>query len=291
MKLYGLLHVGLRASAAAVVFVSVAQAALIPSGAPINPGTNPAVGTGGRSVLTPAPAVYEIAGSCPWLVPALNAEGFSKANGWTINTQALQGNIQLNTYNAWVNSYGQVTAGGMTVAATNAPGDGGAGITLTYQPNTNMGTTDPSGAGVHWISVIYDNKPTAFEKANGAAYSPGYTVTLDNGYLGGTKVPNNPFYDGVAPATGYAGNSTTFIDVPDDVLRSNADIEFQTFIATWNPNDANDRTKGGTITIYDGVWWGFQLPVPEPSTWVMLIMGGGGVCIAAFRSRPARRRH
>jgi hypothetical protein len=31
-----------------------------------------------------------------------------------------------------------------------------------------------------------------------------------------------------------------------------------------------------TLTIYDGVWWGFQAStVPEPSTWILLLMGCG----------------
>jgi hypothetical protein len=60
-------------------------------------------------------------------------------------------------------------------------------------------------------------------------------------------------------------------------------FEAQTFLASWSPkvapgasNSANSAAViggGGTITIYDGAWWGFQLAVPEPSSYVLMISG------------------
>ena len=53
--------------------------------------------------------------------------------------------------------------------------------------------------------------------------------------------------------------------------------QFQVFLAT-----DNARTK--TLTIYDGVWWGYEAAasVPEPSTWILLASG----CGIARRVRP-----
>lgn len=266
---------------ASCCFVSAAQAGLlIPNGNPT--GVNPAVGTGGKSVLNPAPALYRIAGDCPWVIDALIVQGYNKANGWTINTQALQGDIQLDIYLPWVNEYPALKLGKYSFPATKSNGMGGAEIGLTYLPNTKAGSTDPTDA--RWISVIYENVPLPYEKANGQPYTNGYWATLDNGYNSKNTLnpPNNPFYEGLT-GEGYAANKTTFVDIPSDTLRSNADIQFQTFVASWNPVNANDRTKGGTITLYDGVWWGFTLPAPEPSTWVMLVMGAGTIVVARWR--------
>jgi hypothetical protein len=247
----------------ALVLVAAAQAALLPNGNPT--GTNPAVGPGGKSTLFPAPAQYVSAASSPWLTPGLDAQGFSAANGWTVNKIALQGNIRLDRSLPWTDAIPSFSQGEFLVFHTPEPGFGGAEIGLHYLPSVAGGSTDPHGAGVHWISVIHDNDPLDYELANGVAAPGGYTISLDNGYLGTLQAPGNPFYDGLA-ADGFFADTSDFLDVPFDLLKSGADIEFQTFIATWSPNDQSDPTKGGTINVYDGVAWGVQLPVPEPST-------------------------
>jgi hypothetical protein len=97
----------------AIVAISIdVQAAnlLTPNGNPTGPAL--AVGTAGTSALNVNPASYRVAGDCPWVVPALNAEGFNAANGWTINTVALTGNdITLGTYLDYADVQPAITQG------------------------------------------------------------------------------------------------------------------------------------------------------------------------------------
>jgi hypothetical protein len=258
--------------------LGASAALLIPNGNPT--GANPASQWNGSSTLVPSPASYRVAGDCPWIIPALNAEGFNAANLWTINTVALNGDITLGTYVPWVNTDPAITQGAFNFPAEGKLGFGGANIGLGYNPKAG----DPTGAGVHWIQVIHTNSPSAFGTGNaGGVPVGGYTNYIDNGYNGNAgngfnpPTPNNPFYDDLG--AGYAANSTDFVDAPARVIANGVDWQAQVFVATWAPNNANDRTKGGTITLYDGVWWGFQLAVaagvtdvflvPEPTTVVM----------------------
>jgi len=60
------------------------------------------------------------------------------------------------------------------------------------------------------------------------------------------------------------------------------DDEFQVFLAT-------DNTTTKTLTIDDGVWWGYQAAaVPEPSTWILLVSGCGSVAFARRRELQVR---
>jgi len=61
------------------------------------------------------------------------------------------------------------------------------------------------------------------------------------------------------------------------------DDEFQVFLAT-------DNTTTKTLTIYGGVWWGYQAAtVPEPSTCFLLVSGCGIVAFARRRDLRARQ--
>ena len=238
-----------------------------PSGASkAGPATN-----GGYTLLNVDPANYRTAGNCPWLLPALNAQGFNAANGWTINFFALTGNIELDTYLAWVDTAPAFTQGKYSDPATPYPGEGGAELGLGYKPQGG----DPTGAGVHWIQVIRTNAPSAFGGGNGVnpPGDPGYTYYLDDGWTGQTIPPSNPFYDG-----GYDADSTDFSDTPYRDLLSGDNWQAQVFIATEPVNK--------TLDIYDGVWWGFSNPTPEPGT--LLLFGSGFVGLSTFLRK---RRH
>lgn len=271
-----------RSFVAALVVLSGSGVALgsfdTPNGNPTGPAVALSATNGGRSFLDPSPAQYMVAGSCPWLTPALNAQGYSAANGWTINRIALQGSITLGTYRAWADTDPSVSKGGMSLAAENSPGQGGATIALTYNASTAANTTDPSGASVRWLQVIRTNAASGFGTANGnTTFDPGFTIYLDNGWNNSptNTPPNNPFYGGddIDSSTGYAANDTAFLDRPRRDLLIGTDWEAQAFVSTW------DRANK-VINIYDGVWWGFQT-LPTPGTGAMMALAG----IVAVRRR------
>ena len=98
----------------------------------------------------------------------------------------------------------------------------------------------------------------------------------------------NPTYDGGYTVMGNGANTTydsksdltadptTFIDTPTQPLANGLNTQFQVFLVT-----DNARTK--TLTIYDGVWWGYSAapnPSPEPSTWILLASGCGIIAVA-----------
>ncbi len=272
---------GARSLAAALVVLSGSSVALgtfnIPNGNPTGPAVAQSA-NGGYVFLDPSPAQYMIAGSCPWLTPALDAQGYSVANGWTINRIALQGSITLGTYRAWADTDPDVAKGGMSLGAENSLNSGGATIALTYTASTAMGTTDPSGDSVRWLQVIRTNRPSGFGTANGdSTFNAGFTIYLDNGWTGNNTPPTNPFYGGddTDSSTGYAANATAILDRPSRLVDIGTDWEAQAFVSTWD-------SANKVINIYDGVWWGFQT-LPSPGTGTMLALAG----LVAMRRRRA----
>jgi len=74
----------------------------------------------------------------------------------------------------------------------------------------------------------------------------------------------------------------TLVQVANKQLTNGMDDEFQVFLAT-------DNTTTKTLTIDDGVWWGYQAAaVPEPSTWILLVSGCGSVAFARRRELQVR---
>jgi hypothetical protein len=256
---------------------------------------------------------YMAAGTCTWLKPALAAEGYSFGTGakqWTLNYMTLPAAaISLTTYLAWVNTKPAATGGDTTLAAAAAgaqQGNGGLAVGLTYNPSAaaiTAGDPNPKGAAyLNWISVLATTNPYGFGTTYGVNVGNGFTAEIDNDYLGGGKLPDNPFYGGVNNGTGaFAGDSTGMVDRPSQPLPTALNkpytFEAQSFLASWVPNvnpggsntTAGVIAGGGTITVYDGVWWGFQLSVPEPSTYALMI-SGGIYGLVAWSYRTARKR-
>lgn len=272
----------------AAVFVLLISAAtsraalLAPYGNP--PYNNsPANDPAGSAYLNPLPASYRVAGDCPWVIPALQAQGFTKANNWTINTQALVGDIELDVYMPWTNLRPGFTQGTIVRPSANVPGQGGAAIGLGYDPDPSAGSNDPSGVGVHWLQVIHTNNPLdlAWAQANGVNAGGGYYNYIDD--QGNPAF--DPYYD-----TQAAANTTDFVDRPSRNLGTNIDWQAQVFIATETLNNPLDRSQGGTLTLYDGVWWGFTLvaPVPEPASILLAGCGLGCLVVVAWRNRSGR---
>jgi hypothetical protein len=248
---------------------------------------------------TPNPAQFITQGNCPWLLPALSAQGFAQAdnsnprgysgaNGWTINFASLQGSFTLNNYYPWADRQPPFSLNGLSVTDRSGAKTGGSIFGLTY----SGAGTDPVGTSAEWIQVIRANDASANEKRFGYDAGGGFTYFLDD-FWGGNTIANNgtgnPTYDGgytvngtTNTSKGYVSNPTTFMDNPASALTNGLDVEFQVFLA-------KDDAASKTLTIYDGVWWGFTA-IPEPGSWLVFVSGCGVAVVFGRRRAVARRR-
>ena len=180
-----------------------------------------------------------------------------------------------------------------TYAATNDGTLGGADFTITYTP----GAGDPTGGNVRWMQVIDTNMPSTRGVTYGVPGSPsGYTAYLDN--AGPDDNTNNPpvdpYYGWLTATnpnditTSTAANSTSFTDTPALPLVNGRVWEAQAFVCS--ETDSLDPHQPDItdhyVTMYGGVWWGFQ-DVPEPST--LALLGIGAVNLIAYAWRKRRR--
>lgn len=229
----------------------------------------------GTSTLTPWRASYRRAGNCDWLMQALRAQGFDDRHAdatkrWTINKRELAGDIILDTYKAFVDERPVVNISDFTVYEKRPdPGVGGAAFGLRYR----SGEGDPT-TGLHWIQVIRTNVPLSGGDAPGA-----YSIYLDNA---DNRAAGAPWYE--APGDGVHGTfqdaqrRTNFwmADRPSRAIVDGVDWQAQVFLAT---GDIARRT----LTIYDGVWWGFGLSTNVPSPGSLALLGLGGLAAARRR--------
>ena len=140
------------------------------------------------------------------LSDVLGAQGFTAANGWTINRFNLQGNMTLNTYLAFAEAKPAYNSpdGSLIFPGGAVPGAGGAELGLTYNPQG----TDPSGFGVHWIQIVATNDP--IPNPNGSVQAGnGTTYYVDDAAVDNPTM-DGPWYD--QPDT--FANSTNFFDAP-----------------------------------------------------------------------------
>ena len=177
-----------------------------------------------------------------------------------------------------------VTQGTIVRPAQNVAGQGGVAIGLGYDADTSVGSLDPTGAGVHWVQVIHTNDPLnlAWVQANGVNAGGGYYNYIDDE----GNPAFNPYYDTLA-----AANSTDFVDRALRILGGNVDWQAQVFLATETLTNPLDRSQGGTLTLYDGVWWGFALvaPVPEPASIILAGCGLGCLVVVVWRKHAYQR--
>ncbi|MBI5763502.1 MAG: hypothetical protein HZA51_08265 [Planctomycetes bacterium] len=248
-----------------------------PDGNPTGPAS--ASGPQGTSTLGPSPAIPMLAGTCPWLVPALAAQGFDDDGADNINGNADDWNIvyvnlpenalRLRQYNAWYGT--QPGSPDYTCGDLNAFGprgganSGGATMCLTYSDQTVAPPSD------HWIQVLRE-KP---QSADGMQYGnctiePGYCYHIDN--LNNGLPRPDPFYD-----TAYYASAKSFSDRPFHDIIAGYDWQFQVFPSKVSAPAADGRT----LTIYDGLWWGFN--TPEPGCAALLSFG------LLFTRRQGRR--
>src|SRR5262249_20041361 len=87
----------------------------------------------------------------PSLAQVLAAQGYSAANGWTINRFSLSGSLTLGTYRAWAENSPELAQGSLiTKPAQDHLGSGGSQIGLGY----SAAGSDPSGASAHWLQIV-----------------------------------------------------------------------------------------------------------------------------------------
>jgi len=212
------------------------------------------------------------------LSDVLGAQGFTAANGWTINRFNVQGNVTLNAYLAWTETAPAYTSpsGLINYAAAAHPGAGGAELGLTYNPQG----ADPSGADVHWLQIISTNAPDPNYPHGTAQDGSGLTYYVDDGPVA-NPTASGPWYD----LTG-AANSTDFFDAPARTYAGSTQWLGMVFIGTWDLNNE-------TIDISNqAVVWGFTDPltpaatVPEPSSllaWCPVVVVLLGLCLRRSR--------
>jgi hypothetical protein len=164
---------------------------------------------------------------------------------WTLQTGNLSGEatFDVTTYRAYVGDCGAFC--------------GGAEINVVYKDGGNV----PLQGTADWSQSIATNQKLAGSLA-GNPY-------LDNpSGLSGNNLFAPPLYP-------FQYTDSSLYDKPGRDATANwlADAYISTA----------DYTKH-VLTVYDGIEWGFNVvPVPEPSTWAMLLIGMAGLGFAGYR--------
>jgi hypothetical protein len=217
----------------------------------------------------------------------LNAQGYTAANNWTLNTNAvaLDPNANFN-----------VTAYGLSL---NSRGTGfGETMQFSLSPDLAGPTNVPAGSTVtlHWIQLINSSS-----KINGYGYAiagqSGYWQ-FDNGQINGSSAAGayyGPYYDSFAPPNTYS-TPPNFYDFPDYYSGVGTYLNFET-VPVWDVYTPG--TNGGasteSIDVGDyGVAWGFQVEspsvVPEPSSFLLVTLGAASITLVHLRRQGARPR-
>ncbi len=231
------------------------------------------------------------------LQPLLTAEGYSAANNWSVNTNAvsLAGNATFNLtqYNLILNPGGNNQPG-----LPNGTAAGSAfGEVMKFTLNPNLaGPVGPFPQGTvvteHWLQIFNMSMANANGHAGQALGAPNNTGFwyIDNGFATGAMVDgtnngagtnngnNGPYYDSNNNAMGNPNNAfsvpPSFSDTPGFFSGVGFYIHFEA-IPTWDiyTPAANGNPATDTIDVGDyAVLWGFKI-VPEPSSVLLLAIG------------------
>ena len=255
-------------------------------------------------------------GQCAWINAGMTA--FATANpangtgpsgeGWTYSWAGvadeakIEAGISVIDYYPWVVNQPTVyTANGSVFAgAANFGEVGGAVFNISYVPQPGA----PVLNNMHWIQAYTGT-------IRGAAFGP----ILDNGGYGPPVNPGDPpatpggaavaystqnsfspYYD-YTGAAGLWGNGAWFADRPfvRELEYENNPVvssQFQVVLADVVRTQAPSGVWQNAVTLYGGEWWGFNYTatdiVPEPSTYVLLTIGGIGLLF--FRRMAAKKR-
>jgi hypothetical protein len=175
------------------------------------------------------------------------------------------------------------TASGKVFMARPPDEQGGAVLNLKYTPQPGA----PAIENLHWIQALAGTRRGAAVPAH-----------LDNSPTPPTTGQGKltPFYDAITSAAGtLADGGGYFLDRPrsfEQEYESNpvTSLQFQVVLA----GDHQETVNGvvvNMVTLYGGVSWGYTysaVDVPEPSTLLLLTLGGGGLLV--FRHGAGRRR-
>jgi hypothetical protein len=244
---------------------------------------------GGVPQTAVAYTATEILASAVPLQQTLDAQGFTNANNWTLNTTAVDAGevvYNLTQYTLQDNpgvGFGEKVGFSMLSDPAGIPA-AGPGITVT----------------LHWLQVINTNA-----QVNGYGFTlngqPG-VWQADNGQSNGAKVNasdngsgtnngnNGPYYDSGNNSMGDPDKDFSvppaFFDFPHWYSGIGTSLLFDAF-PTWDVYNAT----AGTDTMYvasEGVQWGFQI-VPEPASIMIwgLIVSGCGLGVYMRRRRAA----
>jgi hypothetical protein len=158
---------------------------------------------------------------------------------------------------------------------------GGADFVVDF---TNNNPRAPLPANLHWIQIVQDN--WNITGVDGGDLSAPMGLGNHENVVDAPKTPNNAYYD-VSSNTPPNPFNTTPPHFEDGSGRGEPTRKNP--VITWNAELwlVSDPKNDGQFTIYNGVEWGWAtyLAVPEPATWMMIIMGGGLIGVA-LRRRP-----
>lgn len=198
------------------------------------------------------------------------------------NTAGLAADLLAQKPDYSINDYGAPLDINFVVTQYKAINDGtqGGGI-LEIDYVGNKGFVPPDG--LHWVQIVTDNwNITGINGADGSApKGPGKPEDVVD-----APGVDSPYYDEAS-----AANNPPFNTNPP---------HFEDFSRRGEPTKANPVVTWAAtlflvsddgehnLTVYDGVQWGWETTfrcVPEPGTWMLLLLGFGMVGVAVRRRR------
>jgi len=142
----------------------------------------------------------------------------------------------------------------------------------------------------HWIQLVNESKQVTKDNGTPEGTPYGFTIpgqqgfwALDNGFVDWSKAGDAPFYDSNAGPAVFPPN---FVDNPEffSAQTGTTYLHFIT-IPAW---DVAFGGKDYVIVGDTGITWGFTI-IPEPSTIILVSIGGVLLVIVAWFQRPRSR--
>ncbi|NER03709.1 MAG: PEP-CTERM sorting domain-containing protein [Okeania sp. SIO3C4] len=210
-------------------------------------------GRKGITTLDPLSVTEITRGGTAGFLAQLRAE-FPATAGWNFTAAAadLAGSFNIDIYDA-----------------QGTPGRVGAEFQLQYNP----GAGDPTSAGndLHWIQRVVNNHNITTNPGHG---NPENVIDIP---LGQT----NPFYDQIPGIIGT--DEDTLYDFPG---RTDADENHFWFAELY----LVEETAPMTVTIYNGVRWGWRNTIPEPSSVLGLFVIGVLGSVSALKRKQKQHK-
>jgi len=189
-------------------------------------------------------------------------------------------------FNSWNNNLGANDKWSLTTGTLASE----AFLTVTlYRAYVNEGQGCGLFCGGAEIDVSYNNAGSTPFPISGKPIQDGQAVwsqSISTNQKRNPSLPGNPYLDNApgtpnadlgAPAYPFQYDGSLFYDKPSRDATANwlGDAWISTL-------DRSSRT----LTVYDGLEWGFNVsPVPEFSTWAMMLFGFAGVGFMAYRRK------